>query len=70
MDPGDFKIKNPIFLCFKEILVSGVLRWQDNSTETCRSYVKYCKRKLSNSVFVGATGAFYEVVSCPGSAFL
>jgi len=33
--------------------VSGPLRWQDNSAVTCRSYVKYGKRKSSNSLFVG-----------------
>jgi hypothetical protein len=63
--------KIPFFvLCFKEILVSVPVRWQQNSAETCRSYVKYCKRKLSNIAFVCATGAFYEVVHCPGSALL
>jgi hypothetical protein len=39
----------------KEILKSRPWRWRDNSAETCRSYVKYCRHKVWNSAFVGVT---------------
>jgi hypothetical protein len=35
-----------IVVCVKEILVSALWRWRDNSPETCKSYVKYGKHKL------------------------
>jgi len=43
-----------LFYCciFKDILVSAPRRCQDNSAETCRSYVKDCSHKLLNIAFV------------------
>ena len=44
-----------IVVCFKEILVSDPWRWQDNKTETFKSYVEDSMHKLENSAFVGIT---------------
>jgi len=44
-----------IAVCFEDMFMSAPWRWQDNSTETCRSFVKHCTHKLQNRACVGVT---------------
>jgi hypothetical protein len=48
-----------IAVYFKDMFTSAPRRWQDNSTETCTSFVKHCMHKLQNRAFVGVTWVIY-----------